>query len=288
MNKLNMLLILATTPFFCAASENLVKNGGFESGAVANGIPLEWTLYKSGNAEGGAEILDKFATEGSFCVRIWKSNDSAGSVGLKQNVKLEPDSKYVFHLKGARNARKRWHYVQLRLLPEKKVIFHERLTYSEKGKPIVLSKVEAFHFRTGKNKNVSVDISFGVWGKHDNDDTSIGNIWVDEITLKKEQARPMELKGTALYYFSDDVVSGKLFVNFSGLSSKMKINLDIVGKDGKKHAEKIFEAKQGENDFSINLNSAPPGKYRMIFSAVGPDGRAEDIIFKEFVVQNNY
>jgi hypothetical protein len=260
MNKLNMLLILPTTPFFSAASENLVRNGGFELGAAADGAPLEWTLYRSAKAEGGAKLSDRFGTESRSCVRIWKSNDSAGSVGLKQNVKLEPDSKYIFYLKGARNARKRWHYVQLRLLPEKKVIFHERLSYSEKGKPTVLSKLEPFHFRTGRNKNVSLDISFGVWGRRDNDETSIGEIWVDEIILRKEEAKSMELKGVALYYFSDDVVSGKLFVNLSGASSNMKIQLDIFGEDGKRHAGKTFEAQKGENDFSINLISAPPGK----------------------------
>lgn len=287
--KIITLFFLILAGLSLHAAENLVKNPGFEEGLDAKGFPCGWIVEKTGRADGIVELSKDFVSEGKYCCHIKKTNDAAGGVVLMQKINLKKNRKYVFYLNAARTAKYRWHYYQIRF-PGRKEVFNSHIADASEDANVKLKGTDPVIINTD-NEHTLAYLTVSAWGNNNNDASSIGDIWVDEVVLKKFEARILELHKIGLYYFTTDTISGNLiFTDPDGMENRaIEIDVSIRNDSGVKVLEKVINGNCGNNQFRLDYSKLAPGKYTLTAVVKALKHENKDIgISKDFHVQEKY
>ena len=268
MKKFTVLLAVSLGVSLSAAEmPNLLKNSSFEEGLDAKGNPKHWIIDRADKVDGVVKLAPEHATHGKVAVFLDKRN-TRGSLYLRQKLHLKPNTDYVLELKGYRESGHRWHSVAMRQ-PDTRNIVHGKI-------PVGGGPIPPLKFRTAVNKTLTY-VYFGLWGyTKENNQGTIGKMWVDEVVLRELPRISGAFKGVSKYYFSTDGVSGKLFSH----TYKGKVTLCVTACDGQK-SERTIEVVPGENLFTLNWAKFPQGEARL--TAQGGDIKLEE----KFLIQKN-
>ena len=263
------LFLSVSVMLFSGAAEmpNLLKNGSFEEGLDAKGAPKHWVIDRSDKVDGVVKLVPEHATHGKNAVFLDKRN-TRGSLYLRQMLRLKPNTDYVLELKGYRESGHRWHYVAIRQ-PDTRNIVHGKI-------PVGGGAITPLKFRTDVKKTLTY-VYFGLWGyTRENNQGTIGKMWVDEVVLRELPRIAGAFKGVSLYYFSSDGIKGRLFSS----SYKGKVTLSVTA-PGNKKVEKTIEVLPGENPFTIDWRNFPAGE--ALLAAAGGDIKLE----QKIMIQKN-
>ena len=250
-----------------AEMPNLLKNGSFEEGLDAKGAPKHWIIDRNDKVDGVVKLVSEHKTHGKYAVFLDKRN-TRGSLYLRQVLRLKPNTDYVLELKGYRESGHRWHSVAIRQ-PGTKNIVHGKI-------PVGGGAVAPIKVRTDVKKTLTY-VYFGLWSyTKENNQGTIGKMWVDEVSFRELPRISGAFKGVALYYFSADGIKGRLFSN----SHKGNVTLAVTAAKGKK-VTKTIEVVPGENPFTIDWQHFPAGE--ALLTAAGGDIKLE----QKIMIQKN-
>ncbi len=241
--------IIAAVQIFAAESPNLIRNGSFEEGLDAKGVPKHWRTEFNRGAEGKIELTEKNATSGKVAAHLVKSN-TKGSVYLSQNVRLKPNTEYILELKGKRNAAHRWHYYGIRM-PDTKVRAEGKI-------PTAGGVCPPLRF-TSDSKRTLCYINLGLWGYNNNQKSTIGEMWVDEVSLRELPRITGRLENVPAVAFTTDTLKGVIF----STDYKGDAELKLAGKDGKIIAAQKLQLVPGKNSFRLTFSNAPAGPAKL-------------------------
>ncbi len=226
-----------------AESPNLLLNGSFEEAMTGQQLPPHWQLHLSNGGQGAVSLSESWYGDGRLSVHLQKFND-VGSVSLVQTVRLQANAEYILTLKGRRNAHTRWHYYSVRFPG----------TDIHIGGKIPLDQIECppIRFFSHSQKTVCY-ITLGLWGYGQPNPATIGELWADDIALRKISS-PGILSGISDYYFSRDGLRGVLFL--SEYQGEMRFCI-LAGDDI------LLQTRQqvaiGENSFAFSWDNLPAG-----------------------------
>ena len=244
-----------TAALFAAEMPNLIKNGSFEEGVDAQGVPKHWIIDRSDKVEGVVKLVPEHKTHGKVAVFLHKKN-TRGALYLRQMLRLKPNTEYILELKGYRESGHRWHYVSVRQ-PDTKVRVASKI-------PVGGGEIPPIRFRTHVTKTLTY-VYFGLWGyTKENNPGTIGKMWVDEVVLRELPRIAGAFKGIGHYYFASDSLKCSLFSN----TYKGKVTLILTAANGKK-VSKVYEVVPGENPLSFSWKDFPVGE--AVLSAKGGD-----------------
>jgi hypothetical protein len=252
-----------------AEAPNLLKNGSFMQGLNEKGAPKFWRIEKSRGVEGKVELLKK-TENGEVTAHIVKSNTN-GAIYLTQNVRLKNNTDYILEVKGRRKAAYRWHYYGVRM-PDTKIRAAGKI-------PVKGGKCPPIKF-TSDSKRTLCYVNIGLWGYNKGNKATIGEMWIDEVSLRELPRRSGYFKGLADTYFQNDTLRGTLFsTDFKGLAT-----LIIKNSKDKIIARKDLKLVTGKNAFELKFANAPVGNARLIVQS--KDGKFK--IEYSFLVQKGF
>ena len=252
MKKLLLFLSAGALLSVYAESPNLLKNGSFEDGVDAKGVPKHWIIDRADKVDWEVKLVPQHATHGKTAVFLHKKN-TRGSLYLRQKLNLKPNTDYILELKGYRESGHRWHAVAMRQ-PGTRNIAHSKI-------PVDGGAIEPIKFRTDVKRTLTY-VYFGLWGyTKENNPGTIGKMWVDEVVLRELPRITGRFKGIGHYYYAADGIKGSLFsLDYSG-----KVTLKVSAQN--KSVSKEITVKPGENSFTISWKDFPVGA--AVISAAG-------------------
>ena len=238
-----------------AGDGNLLLNGSFEEALNEQQLPPHWQLHLTKGALGAVSLSEDWCSDGQRSVHLQKFND-IGSVSLVQSLRLQPNTEYVLTLKGRRKAQTRWHYYSLRC-PGTNIYFAGKI-------PLDQIECPPLRFISHSQKTLYY-ITLGLWGYEQPNPATVGELWVDEVSLRKVSS-PGKLYGISDYYFRSDGLYGSLFLP----EQRGEMRLAIIAKDTVLAQKKqLFQA--GNNPLQLDWQDLPAGE--AIFQIEGQDGR---------------
>lgn len=240
---------------YAAEMPNLLKNGSFEEGVNAKGIPVGWSVSMSDGVDGVVELSDEHVYHGKKSLHLNKKN-TRGSVYVMQAVRLKPNTEYILEFKGFRSAGFRWHYVGCRQ-PDCKVRAEGKIPNNGGAVPPI-------RFRTDVKKTLCY-VHCSLWGyTKENNKGTIGEMWIDEVSLRELPRIAGTLSGVASYYFATDSVKGAIHsADFKG-----EAVITVKAANGKT-VSKTAALVPGDNPFEIAWKNLPEGE--AVLSVEGGD-----------------
>lgn len=239
------LLFAAGMVCHAAESPDLLRNGSFEEGLDEKGVPKYWKVEYLRGVEGKAELVPDHATHGKNALHLVKSN-AQGAIILTQHVFLKPNTDYILELKGFRKAATRWHYYGYRM-PGCKVRGEGRI-------PVKGGVCPALRF-TSDSRRTRCEINISLWGYNDNRQATIGELWVDEVSLRELPRTAGRIEGIGQNAFADDTLRGSIFsADFKGPAV-----ITLSDADRRVVATRNIELVPGNNSFAVSYRNASPG-----------------------------